>query len=134
MQTFKLKIITPEKIFFEGDAEQIIAKTTAGYVGILAGHTPYVAKLVPSALKVKAAGSDDCRIAAVSSGMIKADNKNVTVIAPAVEWAEDIDVARAERAREAAQRKLDSNNSQKEFDLAEQKLKRALNRLTVAGK
>ena len=67
MQTFKLKIITPEKIFFEGDAEQIIAKTTAGYVGILAGHTPYVAKLVPSALKVKAEGSDECRIAAVSA-------------------------------------------------------------------
>lgn len=134
MQTFKLKIITPEKIFFEGDAEQITAKTSAGYVGILAGHTPYVANLVPSALKVKTPGADECRIAAVSSGMIKADNLSVTVIAPAVEWAEDIDVARAERAKEAAQKKLDSNNSQREFELAEQKLKRAMNRLTVAGK
>lgn len=133
MQTFKLKIITPEKVFFDGDAVQIIAKTSSGNVGILAGHAPYVANLVPSPLKIK---SDDgeYRLAAVSSGIIKADKSEVAVVASAVEWAEDIDVARAQQAKESAEKKLESNAGQKEFERAEQKLRRALNRLTVAGK
>lgn len=133
MQNFRLKIITPEKVFFEGDVQQIIAKTPAGNVGILAGHTPYVANIVPSPLKILADGQD-FRTAAISAGFLKAEKEKVTVVAEAVEWAEDIDIGRAERAREAAQNKLDNYNSQKEFDRAEQKLKRALNRLTVAGK
>lgn len=133
MQTFKLKIITPEKVFFDGDAVQIIAKTSSGNVGILAGHAPYVANLVPSPLKIKLDDGEH-RLAAVSSGIIKADKSEVAVVASAVEWAEDIDVARAQQAKESAEKKLESNAGQKEFERAEQKLRRALNRLTVAGK
>ena len=52
----------------------------------------------------------------------------------AIEWADEIDVARAEMAKAAAENKLRENASQKEFERAEQKLRRAMNRLVVAGK
>ena len=133
MNTFKLRIITPEKVFYEGEAVHIIAKTVAGNIGLLAGHTPYVANVVPSPLRISENGTD-FRIAAVSSGVVKAENGVVTVVTTAVEWAEDIDVARAERSKERAERELAAEASDKEFRHAEQRLKRALNRLTVSGK
>lgn len=133
MNTFKLRIITPEKIFYEGEAVQIIAKTAAGNVGILAGHTPYVANVVPSPLKISENGTD-FRVAAVSAGVVKFENGIATVVTTAVEWAEDIDIARAERSKQLAERELAAQASDKEFRHAEQRLKRALNRLTVSEK
>ena len=133
MQTFKLKIITPEKLFFEGESVQVITKTSAGNIGILAGHTPYVAAIVPSPLKISENGTD-FRTAAVSTGVIKTEGDKVTIVTSAVEWAEDIDVARAERSKERAERELASKAGDKEFERAEQRLKRALNRLSVSSK
>ncbi|MBR6101571.1 MAG: ATP synthase F1 subunit epsilon [Ruminococcus sp.] len=133
MSTFKLKIITPDKVFYDGEAVQLIAKTAAGNVGILKGHMPYVANIVPSPLRISENGTD-YRIAAVSSGIVKVEGDLVTVVTTAVEWAEDIDIARAERSKERAEKELAARASDKEFRHAEQRLKRALNRLTVSGK
>lgn len=132
MTPFKLKIITPEKTFFEGETEQIIARTASGNVGILAGHAPYVANIVSSPFQIKLDG--EFKTAAISGGLIKVSAEGVTVVTSAVEWADEIDVARAERAKAAAERKIKENSSQKEFERAEQKLRRAMNRLVVAGK
>lgn len=132
MTPFNLKIITPEKTFFDGSTEQIIAKTTSGNVGILAGHSPYVANLVSSSIKVKI--KDEFRVAAISGGLVKGSADGVTVVTAAVEWADEIDVTRAENAKEYAEAKLKEKNSQREFEWAEQKLKRAVNRLSVASK
>lgn len=133
MTPYKVKIITPEKTFFDGVTKTIIVRTESGDIGILAGHTPYVANLLPSPLKIEVDGS--YRTAAVSGGVLKVSPKDgVMLISPAVEWAEDIDVARAKHAKELAELKIKENASRKEFDRAEQSLKRALNRLTVAGK
>lgn len=132
MTPFDLKIITPEKTFFNGSTEQIIAKTTSGNVGILAGHSPYVANIVSSPFRIKIDG--EFRTAAISGGLMKVSPKEVVVVTSAIEWADEIDVARAERAKAKAEQKLKENASQKEFDRAEQELRRAMNRLVVAGK
>ncbi|WP_295212034.1 ATP synthase F1 subunit epsilon [Ruminococcus sp.] len=132
MTPFKLKIITPEKTFFEGETEQIIARTASGNIGILAGHAPYVANIVSSPFQIKLDGQ--FKTAAISGGLIKVSAEGVTVVTSAVEWADEIDVARAERAKAEAERKIKENASQKEFERAEQKLRRAMNRLVVAGK
>ena len=131
MTPFDLKIITPEKIFFEGNTEQIIVRTVSGDIGILAGHAPYVANIV-SSFRIKIEG--EFRTAAISGGLIKVSADGVTVVTSAIEWADEIDVARAEKAKAAAENKLRENASQKEFERAEQKLRRAMNRLVVAGK
>lgn len=132
MRPFKLEIITPEKIIFDGETEHLIARTSEGDVGILYGHTPYVANLVSGAVRVKL-DDGSFRLAAVSEGVIKASAEKTVILANAVEWADEIDVERAKRAEEEARRRLKENKSQREFDLAEQKLKRALNRISVAG-
>lgn len=133
MAGFKLNVLTPEKIFFQGEAEQLVAKTTSGYVGILKGHVPYVASIVPSELKIKANG--EFRSAAISDGVVKVSvDDTVTVLTSAVEWSDEIDVARAERSKERAEKQLKAQTSRTEFDLAERQLKRAVNRISVAGK
>ena len=132
MTPFNLKIITPEKTFFNGTTTQMIAKTTTGNVGILHGHVPYVANLVSSPMKIEVGGT--LKEAALSGGFIKVSPEEVIVVTNAIEWAEEIDVARAERSKQNAEERMKRNESQKEFDRAEKKLRRALNRLMVAGK
>jgi len=132
MTPFNIKIITPEKTFFEGTTTQIIAKTTTGNVGILHGHVPYVANLVSSPFKIEIEGT--LKEAALSGGFIKVSGEDVIVVTNAIEWADEIDVARAERSKQNAEERMKRHESQKEFDRAEKKLKRALNRLLVAGK
>ena len=95
MTPFDLKIITPEKTFFEGNTEQIIVRTVSGDIGILAGHAPYVANIVSSPFRIKIEG--EFRTAAISGGLIKVSADGVTVVTSAIEWADEIDVARAGR-------------------------------------
>lgn len=132
MTPFKLRIMTPEKTFFNGETTQIIAKTTTGNVGVLHGHVPYVANLVSSPFMIEVEGT--LKEAAISGGFIKVSPEDVVVVTNAIEWAEDIDVARAERSKQNAEERMKRHESQKEFDRAEKKLKRALNRLIVAKK
>lgn len=129
---FKLKIITPDKDFFDGETGQIIARTTTGDVGILANHIPYVASLPSGPLKVQMPDGK-YRAAAISSGMLQVDAQQATIIAAAAEWADEIDVNWAKRSEEDARKRLEMYQSGKEFETASLKLKRALNRLTVSG-
>ena len=131
MTTFSLKIITPEKIFYDGEIVQIGLTTKEGNIGIMAGHVPYVANLVPSSIKEK--DGEEFRVAAVAGGMVKMSGNEAVVVTSAVEWAEDIDVMRAKAAKAKAEKLIQLHQSDKEFERAEQKLKRALNRLTVSG-
>lgn len=130
MNSFNLKIMTPEKVFFEGETEQVIVKTTTGDIGICANHVPYVANIVPSPLKVKKDG--EFRVAAITTGLVSVNANEVTIVTPAVEWDDEIDVVRAQKAKELAELKMKQHESDKEFKRAEQKLMRAMNRLVVA--
>lgn len=131
MKPFTLKIITPEKIFFDGETEQIIARTTEGDVGILAGHEKYVADLPAGPFKVKSDGK--FRIAAISGGLLKVSQESATILAMAAEWAEEIDLDWAKRSQEDALKRLKESKSDYEHRLAELKLKRALNRINISG-
>lgn len=132
MTPYKLKIVAPDKLFFDGETEQIIVRTTEGNVGILANHTSYVANLPAGPLKIKIDGK--FKTAAISGGVIKVSKDLVTILAVSVEWGEDIDVQRAKRAEEKARETLKANQSGKEFENAKFELKRAVNRLNVAAK
>lgn len=130
---FKLKIITPDKSFFDGETEQIIVRTTQGDIGVLAKHVSYVASLPSGPLRVKQPNGE-YRVAAVSNGVLKVSPEKTTIIATAVEWADEIDVERAKRSEQNARERLKAYNSGKEFERADLKLKRALNRLSVSEK
>lgn len=128
---FKLKIITPDKSFFDGETDHIIVRTTQGDAGILAGHINYVASLPSGPLRIKMPGGG-FRMAALSGGMIKVSREKTTIIATAVEWADEIDVERAKLAEEKARERLKAHNSGVELEHANLKLKRALNRIRIS--
>ncbi len=129
MKSYKLKIVTPEKIFFDGETEQIKIRTTEGDVGILANHIRYVCNIVAGPLKVKDSNGE--REAALSEGILKVSDKGVTVLASTAEWSDEIDLERAEKAKQKAENILSDKSRIDEFERAEIKLKRALARLSV---
>lgn len=130
MTPFKLEIITPEKTFFSGETEQIIVRTTVGDVGILNGHEPYCAALGIGQLRVMIDGK--LRHAATSGGIIKVSREKTVVLVDSCEWADEIDVTRAENAKGNAQERMKSAESDTQLKMAEYKLMRALNRIDAA--
>lgn len=132
MSTFSLQIITPEKIFFEGEVQRVIVRTTEGDVGILAKHEKYVAALPSGPVKITLPDGTE-RLAALSGGAVKVSPSMTAILANAVEWAEDIDVDWAKRSEQDALRRKENSKDQQELQYAEMKLKRALNRLRVSS-
>ncbi|MCH5348609.1 MAG: ATP synthase F1 subunit epsilon [Oscillospiraceae bacterium] len=130
---FSLSVVTPEKIFFDGETSQIIVRTTEGDIGILANHTSLVADLPSGPLKVMQEDGK-WRIAAISTGLLKVGGNKVSILANAVEWADEIDLEWAKRSEEDARRRLKEMQHDKlELDRAELKLQRALNRISVSS-
>lgn len=131
MTPFKLKIITPEKVFFDGETEQIIVRTTVGDVGILNGHEPYCAALGIGQMRIKMDGA--FRHAATSGGIIKVSKEGTVILVQTCEWSDEIDLDRANAAKDSAEQRLQAAKDDAELRMAEAKLKRALNRIDAAG-
>jgi len=122
--------MTPEKTFFDGETTQIIVRTASGDIGVMAHHISLVASLPSGPLRIRQEDGS-WRTAALSTGLMKVGNNKVSIFANAVEWAEDIDVDWAKRSEEDARRRIEEKKSDRDFQLAELKLKRALNRISV---
>ena len=132
MRPFPLKIVTPDGIKFEGQAESLTVRTTTGDLGILAGHTNLVAPLGQGRCTIVMDGKR--RYAACIGGMVSVMDGVVTLIPTTFEWAEDIDAERVERSFTRAQSILSSKDASKtDVALAEARLKRALVRRSVAS-
>ena len=130
MMPFNLKIVTPDGLFFDGQAEQLIVRTTTGDIGIMARHMNYLAPLGMGRAVVIANGQR--RTAACIGGMVSVMNGDVTLVPTTFEWAEDIDVERAEKSFEKASKIIEENSSNTDIKLAKAKLSRAMVRKGVA--
>ena len=130
MTPFPLKIVTPDGVRFDGQAEELIVRTTTGDLGILAKHINCVSPLGMGRATVVVDGNR--RYAACIGGMVSVVDGAVSLVPTTFEWAEDIDVSRAERSMERAQTVLD-NKSSTDTDLvmAKARLRRALIRKDV---
>jgi len=133
MSTFSLKIVTPDGLIFDGEAEKLIVRTTDGDIAILARHIDCVAALgMGRATVVDAAGNR--RYAACIGGMLAVTNGNVNLVPTTFEWAESIDAARAQLSMERAETVLKNKDaSANDLRLAEARLHRALVRKSVAS-
>ena len=133
MRSFPLKIVTPDGLQFDGNAEEVIVRTTTGDMGILAGHISCVAPLGMGMATVITDGQR--RYAACIGGMVSVVNGAVTLVPTTFEWADSIDEERAaasERKAKAVLAQKDSTDT--EIRMAEARLKRALVRKSVAQK
>jgi len=131
MNTFSLKIVTPDAVEYEGQAEKLVVRTVTGDLGILAGHTNCVAPLGMGLATVVTDGEK--RYGACIGGMVSVLNGEVKLVPTTFEWADKIDANRAALSEQRAKRVI-ANKSASDTDLrlAEARLKRALIRQSVA--
>ncbi|ARK32741.1 F0F1 ATP synthase subunit epsilon [Halalkalibacter krulwichiae] len=133
MPTIQVSVVTPDGKVYDGDVDMVSVRTIEGELGILPKHIPLVAPLTVGAVRLKK-GSTVEKVA-VSGGFVEVRPDQVTILAEAAELPTGIDVDRAREAKERAQKRIDSARADEiDFKRAELALKRATNRLNVAGK
>lgn len=131
MATFHLQIVTPDRLVFDGEAQQIILRTVDGDVCILAKHIDYAAAIGIGEARVTDENGEE-KTAACSGGLLSVQNGDVRVIATTFEWAEEIDLSRAEEAQRKAEEKLARmRRDDADYDRMAAHLKRALTRIHV---
>ena len=117
MATFPLKVMTIDHCFFEGDVDRIVVRTSQGDVGILPNHVPYIAALGIGALTIIQNGEK--RIAAIAGGFVDVTKEGTTILARTCEWADEIDVNRANSAAERARAAIQKKESEREYEVAQ---------------
>ncbi|MEW9702339.1 F0F1 ATP synthase subunit epsilon [Paenibacillus sp. SI8] len=134
MSTFLLEIVTPERKVYADEASMVVARGVEGELGILPNHIPLVTPLKISSITVKKQGSKD-EIIAVNGGFMEVRKDKVVILAESAELPEQIDVERANAAKERAEKRLaDAKQANVDFKRAEAALQRALNRIATSGK
>ena len=131
-EIFKVEIITPDRIFYEGEAEFLEFTTAAGDIGVYAKHIPMTTVLAPGAVIIH--NGDEETVAAVHSGFAEILGDKVTLLAEIAEWPGEIDVARAEAAKVRAEEHIANRTAETDIKRAEFALRKALIRIDVAGK
>ena len=100
--TLQVELVSPERILYSGEADMVVCRTVSGgEVAFLTGHAAFLAALDPGVVRVKTSGGDEV-VAAVHGGFVEVRDDRVIVLSDVAELAKDIDVSRAERAKEAA--------------------------------
>ena len=131
-KTFRLRVIAPERLFYEGDVDMAELNTTEGEIGILPEHIPLTTIVAPGVLKITK--GEEIKEAALLEGFMEVKKDSVTILAESCEWPEEIDVNRANEAKIRAERRIKSGDSQVNITRAEAALKRSLTRLSLASK
>ena len=131
MNGFPLKIVTPDGLIYDGTAEEVVVRTTTGDIGILAGHVNCIAPLGMGMATIVIEGQK--KYAACIGGMISVVDGSVTLVPTTFEWADKIDLERAEASQERARAIIaDKNATATELRMADARLKRAVVRQSVA--
>ena len=128
---FRLRILTPERVFYEGMADLVIFQGVEGELGVLPGHIPLTTLISSSSFHILTEDKNKTAVVAVHEGFVEILPDQVTLLTEAAEWPEEIDVERAERAKERAQKRLDNSGDGLDIKRAQLAMQRALTRLHV---
>src|SRR5438105_11531553 len=129
----RLRVITPSRLVVDEEVDEVAAPGALGEFGVLPNHIAFLTLLEPGEMSYKQGATK--RTLAVGGGYAEVLDNVMTVLAPAAEFASEIDVARAQRAKERAEKQLAQlNREEKDWEVAETALQRALVRLQVASK
>ena len=130
-EVFGIEIITPDRIFYKGEATMIEFNTAAGEIGVYRNHIPLTTVLAPGVVTIHKDGEDKV-IAAVHSGFAEILPDKVTLLAETAEWPDEIDVERAQAAKARAEERLAHKTEAIDVQRAELALRRALVRMDIA--
>lgn len=132
MKPFRLQIVTPEGLLFDGDAESLLVRTGEGDVEIMCGHADMFASVGVGRARVLADGQS--RVAACSGGFLSVKNGEVKLCPITFEFADTIDIDRAHSAMERAERAIVAARDERTARIAKAKLARAMSRISVYEK
>mgnify|MGYP000462019629 FL=1 len=127
---FRLEIISPDRVFYQGDAAMVELTTSEGDVGIYKNHIPMTMIVVPGIVTITE--EEGQKKAALHSGFIEVLQDKVTILAELAEWPDEIDLNRAEEARVRAKRRLETADSSMNMIRANMALRKALVRIELA--
>lgn len=130
-KTMGVKIIDPQRTFYDGQVSFIEFNTTEGILGIYPRHIPMTAVIEPGVLKLVDEEGNE-KDAALHSGFVEILGDKITILAECVEWPDEIDIIRAEEARIRAERRI--KDSSQDTNRAELALKRSVVRLMLGKK
>jgi F-type H+-transporting ATPase subunit epsilon len=130
--TFKVSIITPERIFYEGEASMVEFNTVEGEIGVLPKHIPLTTVIAPGICTITEA--EGVKKAAVHAGLAEILPDKVTLLAEIAEWPDEIDVERARSAEDRARARLAEKDANLDVLRAEVALKKALVRQDIKAK
>ena len=133
MDTFQVHILAADKTLYEGPCVSLTIPANDGERGILANHSSMMAAIVPGMIRWQPPGQE-IQLAAVSPGMVKVEANEILVLVDSAERPEEIDEARARREADEAREAILQKKSRQEYQLAQNTLARALNRLRVKGR
>jgi F-type H+-transporting ATPase subunit epsilon len=128
---FKVEIITPDRIFFTGEADFLEFATADGEIGVYKEHIPMTTVLAPGIVTIH--NGEEEKRAAVHAGFAEILGDKVTLLAELAEWPDEIDVPRAEAAKGRAEQRLAEHSEDLDVMRAELALRKALIRIDVAG-
>ncbi len=127
-KAFKITIVTAEKQVYDGEAVSVILPGLSGYLGVLANHAPLVTALVPGVLTIRTDDSNT-EYLAIGTGFVEVAKNAMSIMCDSCEKAVDIDVSRAENARDRAAKRLSENGSGLDKSRAQMSLDRAKARI-----
>lgn len=130
--TIQLEIVTPDRMIVSEAALDVQIPGKSGYLGILPGHAPLITEVAVGEITYRR--ESETRHIAVAWGFAEVLPEKVTILAETAERPEDIDVARAEQAKQRAEARLKQGGSELDYHRAEDALRRAQTRIDVAGK
>lgn len=126
---FSLRIIAPDRVFYKGEVSMVEFNTTEGEIGVLKKHVPTTVIVSPGILTITEA--EGTKEAALHAGFAEILQDEVVILAEIIEWPEEIDEERANKARERAEERLRSKTPETDIMRAETALQRALARIHV---
>src|SRR5262245_48192084 len=131
-KTFRLEIVTPEKLVFSEDVVSLVAPAENGYLGVLASHAPLLCSLKPGEIRIRRESGE--LLFATSGGFMEVTPKKTVILCESAEAPEAIDAARAAKARQRAKERLAKTGKEVDRPRAEAAAARAENRIRVSQK
>ena len=131
MKAFHIEIVTPDGLEYSGEVESLLVRTDDGDVEILAGHTDLIAAVNVGRVRIIENGKK--RFGSVNGGFLSIKDKEVKLCAITFEFADQIDLKRAEAAKVRAEEAIRNAKDSRDLDVAKAKLMRAASRINVAG-
>lgn len=128
---FVLKVITPDRVFYEDEVSMVEFNTVEGEVGIYKQHIPMTMIIAPGILTITT--EDGTKEAALHAGFAEVLQDQVTILAEIIEWPAEIDLERAEDARGRAEERIREHAPGTDMKRAEMSLRRAVARINAVN-